>query len=79
MKILLKEHNIFRDSVECSVDSNDMDYFNKNDTGDSQSMAEDCIDDKNLCNPLLIQNAMEKQLTELDDIQKKYLSVITNT
>ena len=45
--------------------------FNKDDTGDSQSMAEDFIDDKNLYNPLLIQNAMENQLTECDDIQNK--------
>jgi hypothetical protein len=60
---LVEEHDIFGDSVEYGVDCNDMGDFNEDDTGDSQSTAEDCIDDKNLFNPLLIQNARENQLT----------------
>ena len=67
----MDKHDIFRDSGECGVDCNDMDSFNKDDTGDSQSMAEDYMDDKNLFNPLLIQNAMDIPLAEWDDIQNK--------
>ena len=42
---LVEEHDIFGDSVECGVDCNDMGDFNKDDTDDSQSMAEDYMDD----------------------------------
>ena len=37
----MDEHDIFGDSGGCGVDCNDMGDFNKDDTGDSQSMAED--------------------------------------
>ena len=67
----MDEHDIFGDSGGCGVDCNDMGDFNKDDTGDSQSIAEDYMDDKNLFNPLLIQNAMDNQLIEWDDIQNK--------
>ena len=67
----MDEHDIFGDSGGCSVDCNDMGDFNKDDTGDSQSTGEDYMDDKNLFNPLLIQNAMDNQLLEWDDIQNK--------
>jgi hypothetical protein len=35
------EHDLFADSVEYGVDCNDISDFNKDDTGDSQSTAED--------------------------------------
>ena len=43
---LVVEQDIFGDSGGCGVDCNDMGDFNKDDTGDSQSMAEDYMDDK---------------------------------
>jgi hypothetical protein len=67
----VEEHNLFADSVEYGVDCSDICDFNEDNTGDSQSTAEDCIDGKNLFNPLLIQNEMENQLTEWDDIQNE--------
>ena len=67
----MDEHNIFGDSGGCGVDCNNTGDFNEDDTGDSQSTAEDYMDDKNLFNPLLIQNAKDNQLTEWDDIQNK--------
>ena len=67
----MDEHDIYGDSGGCSVDCNNMGDFNEDDTGDSQSMAEDSMDDKNLFNPLLIQNAKDNQLMEWDDIQNK--------
>ena len=67
----MDKHNIFGDSGGCGVDCNDMGDFNEDDTDDSQSTAEDYMDDKNLFNPLLIQNAKDNQLTEWHDIQNK--------
>jgi hypothetical protein len=68
---LVDVHDLFADSVEYGVDCNNIGDFNEDDTGYSQSTAEDCIDDKNLFNPLLIQNEMENQLTEWENIQNE--------
>ncbi len=68
---LVDEHDIFGVSGGCGVDCNGMGDVNEDDTGDSPSTAEDYMDDKNLFNPLLIQNEMDNQLTEWDDIQNK--------
>jgi hypothetical protein len=57
------EHDCFEDSVEFCVDCNAMGDFIEDDADDSQSTEEDCIDDKNLFNPLVTQNAMADQLT----------------
>jgi hypothetical protein len=40
-----------------------MGKFNKDDSDDSQSMEEACIDDENLFNPLMIHTAMTDMCT----------------
>ena len=75
---LVEEHDLYGDLAEYNVGCNDMGDFNKGDTGDSQSTAEDCIDDKNLFNPVLIQNAMENQITEWDDIENEIFACYHN-
>ena len=54
-----------------SVDYNDMGDINGNDSYDSQSMEEACIDDKNLFNPVVIQIAIADQLMAWDEIEKQ--------
>ena len=49
-----------------------MGKFNKDDSDDSQSMEEACLDDKNLCTPLMIKNAMTDVLTIWEEIEKTY-------
>ena len=46
---LVDEHDIFGDSGGCGVDCNNMGDFNEDDTGDSQSTAEDYMDDLSQC------------------------------
>ena len=75
---LVDEHDIFGDSGGCGVDCNGMGDVNEDDTGDSPSKEEDYMDDKNLFNPLLIQNEMDNQLTEWDDIQNKIFECYHN-
>ena len=51
-----------------------MGKFNKDDSDDSQSMEESCIDDENLFTPLMIKNAMTDELTTWEEIEKKHMS-----
>jgi hypothetical protein len=46
-----------------------MGKFNKDDSDDSQSTEEACIDDENLFTPLMITNAMTDVLLTLEEIE----------
>ena len=59
---------------ECGVDCNEMGKFNEDDSDDIQSTEEACLDDKNLCTPLMIKNAMTDVLTTWEEIEKKHMS-----
>ncbi len=50
----------------------------KDDTGDSQSTVKEYMDEKNLFNLLLIQNAIDNHMTEWDDIQNKIFKCYHN-
>ncbi len=76
------EHDPFVEAdFECGVDCNEMGKFNKDDSDDIQSTEEACLDDKNLCTPLMIKNAMTDVLTTWEEIEKKtyecYIDYIT--
>ena len=66
---------------QCDVDCNEMGRFNKDDSDDSQSMEEACVDDKNLFTPLVIKNAMTEVLTTWEEIERQtyecYIDYIT--
>ncbi len=47
-----------------------MGRFNKDDSDDSQSMEETCIDDKKNFTPFLIKNAMTDMLTTWKEIEQ---------
>ena len=49
-----------------------MGNFNRDDSDDSQSMEEACIDDENLFNPLMIQTAMTDVSTTWEDDRQTY-------
>ena len=51
-----------------------MGKFNKDDSDDIQSMEEACLDDENLCIPLMMKNAMTDVLTTREEIEKKHMS-----
>ena len=58
------EHDQFVEAdFGCGVDCNKMGKFYKDDSDDIQSMEEACLDDKNLCTPLMIKDAMTDVLT----------------
>lgn len=66
------EHDPFVEAdFECGVDCNEMGKFNKDDSDDIQSTEEACLDDKNLCTPLMIKNAMTDVLTTWEEIENK--------
>ena len=66
------EHDQFVEAdFECGLDCNKMGKFNKDDSDDSQSMEEACIDDKNLFNPLMIQTAMTDVLMTWEEIDRQ--------
>ena len=52
-----------------------MGKFNKDDSDDSQSLEEACIDDKNLFNSLMIQTAMTDVSMTWEEIDNKHVSV----
>jgi hypothetical protein len=54
---------------ECGVDCNEMGKFNKDDSDDSRSMEEACIDEENLFTPLMIKNAMADVFTTRKEIE----------
>ena len=65
------EHDQFVEAdFECGVDCNEMGKFNKDDSDDIQSTEEACLDDENLCTPLMIKNAKPDVLTTWEDIDK---------
>ena len=58
-----------------------MGRFNKDDSDDSQSTEEACVDDENLFTPLVIKNAMTDVLTTCEEIERQtyecYIDYIT--
>ena len=59
---------------KCGVDCNEMGKCNKDDSDDIQSTEETCLDDENLCIPLMIKNAMTDVLMTWEEIEKKHMS-----
>ena len=55
---------------ECGVHCNKMGKFNKDDSDDIQSTEEACLDDENLCTPLMIKNALTEVLMTWEEIEK---------
>jgi hypothetical protein len=76
------EHNQFAEAdFECGLDCNKMGKFNKDDSDDSHSTEEACIDDKNLFNPLMIQTTMTDMYTTWEENERQtyecYIGYIT--
>ena len=76
------EHDPFVEAdFECGLDSEEMGKFIRDDSDDSQSTEEACIDDENLFNPLMIQTAMTDASTTWEEIDRQtyecYIDYIT--
>ena len=76
------EHDQFVEAdFACGLDCNEMGKINKDESDDSQSMEDICVDDENLFNPLMIQTAMTDVLTAWEEIDQQtfecYIDYIT--
>ena len=76
------EHDQFVEAdFACGLDCNEMGKINKDESDDSQSMEDICVDDENLFNPLMIQGAMTDVSTTWEEIDQQtnecYIDYIT--